>query len=212
MGRPLASALTKYTGMIAFDDLMQERFSDLELKNLLIYLIDNITIEALPALADQFDALGVKGFKYADTEKKKRDLLKSILEIRQYKGTPWAIKQALSVIGYTDVKIIERVGAILHNGEIARDGSNTHGAGRLRNGVLFRNGAFRHTSTIVYWATFRVVINIDSVAVVDSNAVADISALVNENKNERSKLMGVSFASELAESIELTESFTVNII
>ncbi len=92
-----------------FDLLMKKRLADLELDKLLIYLIDTVGEKALILLAEQFDVMGYKGWKLADTEEKRRELLKKAIELHRFKGTVWAVKEALRTIGYPDAMITEHV-------------------------------------------------------------------------------------------------------
>lgn len=94
----------------AFDLLCAQRLDNLQLDALLIYLIDSVNSQALYYLAVQFDLLGYKGWKLADTDSKKRALIKSAIDLHRYKGTIYAIKKALSALGYPNAIITEHVG------------------------------------------------------------------------------------------------------
>lgn len=96
----LADSIAYLPHLAAFDLLVKKRFDDLQLDKLLIYLIDTVDEDALPHLADQFDVLGFKGYELAHTVDEKRALIKRAIELHRYKGTIWAIKQALASIGY----------------------------------------------------------------------------------------------------------------
>lgn len=93
----------------AYDLLAKQRLNALELDKLLIYLINSVDERALYYLASQFDLLGYKGWKLADTEEKKRNLIRSAIELHRYKGTIYAIKMALAALGYPNVIITEHV-------------------------------------------------------------------------------------------------------
>lgn len=96
--------------LIAFELLMQQRLDALTLDSLLVYMINSVEASALESLAWQFDLLGVKGWKLADTEQKKRALIKSAIELHRYKGTVWAVKEALRTLGFPNATITEHVG------------------------------------------------------------------------------------------------------
>ena len=72
MGSALANSLKQYPHLVAFEDIISSRFDEIDLNVLMVYLIDVVPEVALQFLADQFDCLGVKGWKYADTVEKKR--------------------------------------------------------------------------------------------------------------------------------------------
>lgn len=97
------------THIVVFDLLMKQRLDAIQLDALLVYMIDTVNKSALYALAEQFDVLGYKGWKLADTEEKKRSLIKKAIELHRYKGTIWAIREALRTIGYPDATITEHV-------------------------------------------------------------------------------------------------------
>lgn len=105
----LADSIASIPHLAAFDLLVKQRFSELEMDKLLIYLIDTVDEDALPYLASQFDVLGFKGYELAHSVAEKREVVKRAIEAHRYKGTIWAIKQALANIGYPSATITEHV-------------------------------------------------------------------------------------------------------
>ncbi len=101
--------------VIIFDLLMKQRLDEIGLDALLVYMIDTVDESALYWLASQFDVLGFGGWKLADTTEKKRSLIKKAIELHRYKGTVWAIREALKTVGFPDATITEHV-----NGHWAR--------------------------------------------------------------------------------------------
>lgn len=79
--------------------------SEIDLTKLLVYMIDTVDASAIPFLASQFDVLGYKGMRMAQTEQDQRNVLKTAIELHRYKGTEWAIQQALLSIGFANVII-----------------------------------------------------------------------------------------------------------
>lgn len=79
----------------AFNELI-ERLGTLDLTPLLIYIIDNVHASALPHLAWQFH---IEGWELAETEEEKRALIKKAIELHRYKGTKWAVENAIKVLG-----------------------------------------------------------------------------------------------------------------
>lgn len=103
----LADSIAHIPHFAAFDALVKKRFTDLELDKMLVYLIDTVDAKAIPYLAEQFDVLGYKGFRLAHTEADQRSIIKKSIELHRFKGTLWAVEEALRAIGYGDVQIIE---------------------------------------------------------------------------------------------------------
>jgi len=166
----LASALTKYPHLAAFDTLIGNRMAAVEVEALLVYLVDLVNEDALYFLAEQFDVLGNKGWNAATTVTERRALIKRAIELHRYKGTAWAIKEALRTIGFDTVTVTERIMpfAKYHDGSWVHDGEWNHGAG--------------------HWAYFSVTIDNNGVPV--SPTVKElIDVLILENKNVRSKLV-----------------------
>lgn len=108
-GSILADSIGYLPHLAAFDLLVKKRFSDLELDKLLVYLIDTVDNDAIPYLAEQFDVLGYKGFRLANTEADQREIIKRSIELHRYKGTLWAVREALTSIGFGDAVIVEHV-------------------------------------------------------------------------------------------------------
>lgn len=212
VNKPIASSLLMYPDIVAFNDMLEQRFADIDLSVIMVYLIDTAPVNVLPYLAEQFDCLGVKGWKFADTEQKQRDLLKSTLQLRKYKGTVWAVENSLTVLGFNNVEVQEGIGGITHNGQISRDGTNTRGGGITHNGTIYRNGQYQHSFVNTVWATFRVIVGIDGFGAINVNTIADVIALIKVYKNKRSRLIDVSFKSNIEESVELTEDFQLQIL
>jgi P2-related tail formation protein len=105
----LADSIRHISHFAAFDMLVKKRFTDLELDKMLIYLIDTVDAKALPYLAEQFDVLGYKGMRLAHTEADQRAIIKKSIELHRFKGTLWAVEEALKAVGYGDVTLEEHV-------------------------------------------------------------------------------------------------------
>lgn len=87
-----------------------ERLGQIDLTPLLVYRIDSVPASALYALAWQFGVLGSAGWGLADTDAKRRDLLRRAILLHHRKGTVWAIKAALAAVGYPDAEVDEAAG------------------------------------------------------------------------------------------------------
>lgn len=105
----LPDSVSIFKHIEAFDLASKASLDELQLEVLLIYLIDQVDAKALPILADQFDVLGYKGWRLANTEADQRSLIKKAIELHRYKGTPWAVQEAMKSIGFDDALILEHV-------------------------------------------------------------------------------------------------------
>jgi P2-related tail formation protein len=84
------------------------RMGSLDITPLLIYLVDQVNATALPHLAEQFNIYGRSSWRLAVTDLDKRNLIKKAIELHRRAGTPWAIKQAILALGFSEVDLIER--------------------------------------------------------------------------------------------------------
>lgn len=90
---------------LAFNELI-DRMGTVDLTPLLIYLVDEVEATSLPHLAEQFDVTGYKGWIQTTSEGERRALIKSAIAKHYYKGTPGAIRKALSDISI-NAEVIE---------------------------------------------------------------------------------------------------------
>jgi phage tail P2-like protein len=105
----LPDSIAIQNDIAAIDIAIKKYLETIPIEKLLVYDIDNITAEALPVLAAQFDVLGYKGMRLAVTGQDKRNLIKSAIELHRYAGTPWAVKEAMKRVGFYDAVITEGV-------------------------------------------------------------------------------------------------------
>ena len=82
------------------------RLDSINLEALMVYLVDIVDSSALPWLGEQFSLFG-DGWELAESDDVRRTLIKSAIELHRYKGTPWAIKQALKKLGLERFTLIE---------------------------------------------------------------------------------------------------------
>lgn len=68
-------------------NIAAERFAQIDLTALLVYLVDIVDASALPSLAEQFHVQGLEGWLFAANEQEKRELIKQAIELHKYKGT-----------------------------------------------------------------------------------------------------------------------------
>lgn len=79
-------------------NIAAERFAQIDLTALLVYLVDIVDASALPSLAEQFHVQGLEGWLFAVNEQEKRELIKQAIELYKYKGTPWAVRRVLEIL------------------------------------------------------------------------------------------------------------------
>jgi len=72
-----------------------------------IYYPQTVATEALPHLAQQFNVWGLRGWRLADTEQQRRDLIEAAIELNRRSGTPYAILTAMAKVGYPNTTIDE---------------------------------------------------------------------------------------------------------
>lgn len=185
MGEILASSVRFKEHIAAFDRVYKDTLAGFDLTPVLIYLIDTAPAAALPFLAEQFDVLGFKGWRFADTEAKKRALLKKAIELHRYKGTPWAVEESLKIIGYENSQVVENLQGYKHDGQ------------HLHNGTITYNspGPFH----------FRVIIDAQQYGIININTQTEVIALIYEYKNQRSWLWDLSFGYHFADDLLFTD-------
>lgn len=105
----LADSISGIPHLAAFDKVAFTRMSSIEIDALLVYIIDTVPASSLSTLADQFDVLGFRGYGLATTDEQRRTIIKQAIELKRYRGTVWAIKQAMINVGYTDAVLVEGV-------------------------------------------------------------------------------------------------------
>lgn len=72
-------------------------------------------------------ARSVDWWELAESEGQQRALIKASYRLHQRKGTPWAIKEALNVLGFGDSTIIERATGRRYDGTPSYNGNEPHG-------------------------------------------------------------------------------------
>lgn len=172
-----------------------ERLGEIDLTPLLVYRFDSVPASALSFLAWQFDvlsplwqlvapvALSIDALTDIDsltdidlltgpddvvlnaTVAAERELLKEAIPLHRFRGTPFAIKQALASLGWTSVSLLE-------------------GQGQW--------GGTQYPSN-QGWAVFRVMINLAAGQPVESVAADTIVAAVNFFKPARAWLDSLWF-------------------
>jgi phage tail P2-like protein len=92
-------------------ELLNQALDDLDFNVMLVYLIDLVKPSLLPILADQFSLLDEAAWQLAESQEAKRKLIKAAGELHRYKGTPWAIREVIRLLGFGEVSLLEGIHA-----------------------------------------------------------------------------------------------------
>lgn len=87
-------------------DALSQRLDAVDISVLLVYLIDLVPASALPVLAWQ---LHVEQYDQNDSLAVQRQKIRASIVLHRRYGTPWAIRRALELAGYTHVRVIEAI-------------------------------------------------------------------------------------------------------
>lgn len=96
-------------------------------QHVIIMLIDITPTSALTAFAHHFSLIA-DGWEFTTTEDEQRELIKGAIQIHRHKGTPWAIKRTLALLGYGDCELQERFGYYEHDSTINHDSNHRYGS------------------------------------------------------------------------------------
>jgi phage tail P2-like protein len=108
-------------------ELLDETFDTLDINAMLVYLVDLVKPQLLPFLADQFSLIDEAAWLLAESLDAKRNLIKSSAQLHRYKGTPWAIREVIRLLGFGEVTLQEGLNNQVRDGSITRDGNHVHG-------------------------------------------------------------------------------------
>lgn len=172
MDRALASSLCNIPHLSVFYDIVNDRLADMDIRVLLMNMIDTAPVTALPYIARQFGVSGLRGWKFMTTESSKRELLKYSILLGGKSGTPWSIREVLRIAGYPGATFQEGISNLL-DGSWYLDGTETLGS----------EG----------WAEFRVTIPISNPNQVPPSVIDKITEIINEYKPARSHLRELKF-------------------
>lgn len=140
-----------------------------------------IPAELLPYLAWTLSI--EEEWSFARTEQERRDLVTASIELHRYKGTPYAVRRGMQLLGFHDAEILEGLPAVHHDAEITRDGRQTFA------------GASR-------WALFRVAVDLGNQEGLDGPRIARIRRIIGYYKNARSHLYALSFRANLTSAVD----------
>ncbi|NNJ15438.1 phage tail protein [Pseudomonas putida CSV86] len=123
----LPPALTGDERFAWLHELLDESLFEADLGVMLVYLIDLVKPKLLPFLADQFSMLDEAAWLLAESSGARRDLIKNAAALHRFKGTPWAIREVIRLLGFGEVGLQEGLSNKTHDGAIYRDGEYVHG-------------------------------------------------------------------------------------
>jgi Phage tail protein (Tail_P2_I) len=169
----------------AFDTLVAESYDALDLTRLLIYRIAEVNADALPHLGWQFHVTGIEGWDLASSEADRRALIARAIELHRYKGTPWAVKTALTTLGFGEPTLIEGIGPVRRDGEVRRNGAIPHAVQNR-------------------WAVFDVAFDLGERGLAAGDGQRMV-ALVQTWKNARSHLRRITFRLGVTDTVAPTD-------
>ena len=155
----------------ALDDAMSAEVAlPIDIKEL--WNPDTCPIAFLPWLAWAFS---VDEWDETWTEAQKRSIVAASYRIHRHKGTPYAIRETLSALGYDNITIYEGT-VYYHNGQQTHSGSIRHGADSA-------------------WPMFDVILNVGLIP--DAPMIQKIRNSIERYKNKRSMLRNLVFMNVL---------------
>ena len=122
-------------------------------------------------------------WRFARSDQERRTLVATSIDLHRYKGTPYAVRRGMQLLGFRDAEIIEGLPALHHDGEIARDGHHAF-AGAAR------------------WALFRVAVDLGNQEGLDRQRIARIRHIIEYYKNARSHLYALTFRANLSSAVD----------
>lgn len=157
----LPPALAGDERFAALCELLQGAYDDLDLSAMLVYLVDQVKPAVLSHLAEQFSLTDELSWSLASTDATRRGLVKRSIELHRYKGTPWAIKQALAAIGYPVLELVEQ--AEYHREWVSAGGRTLDASWSLDASATLlppeAGGAVVRRTALNHWAEYAIRLN-----------------------------------------------------
>jgi P2-related tail formation protein len=177
----LSSAVANIDHIRVFDEMVEQRCADFPADVVMTYLMFVLQSTALPTMATDLGVNGLGGFALAQTDDERRTILQNAIAIRKRMGTIGAVRDSITMLGYSDPIIIEAAanlpwvynGAYQFNGNINFQGGN--------------NG----------WATFVVLLPESELVSITQPQIDELVAYINHYKNVRSHLVGLGYFTTL---------------
>lgn len=159
----LPPALAGDERFVWLKELLDENMQRLDLNPMLVYLVDLVPPSLLPILAEQFSMLEEATWPVARSDDDRRALIKTAIMLHRYKGTPWAVKQALATIGYPVLELVEQ--KTYQAKWIAAGGKTLDGTWLLDGSVSLTppetgiNGQVMKRMALNHWAQYAIRLN-----------------------------------------------------
>lgn len=83
------------------------RLPQLDIAKVMTTLVDLLGDEFIELLAEKWSMTGDDGLILADSDGSKRGIIKKAVELHRHKGTPWAIREVLRLLGFGEIEIDE---------------------------------------------------------------------------------------------------------
>ncbi|AVH35430.1 hypothetical protein AL532_03435 [Pseudomonas monteilii] len=159
----LPPALASDERFVWLNELLNENLERLDLNAMLVYLVDLVQPSVLPILGEQFSMLEEATWPVARSDEDRRALIKTAIELHRYKGTPWAVKQALAIVGYPVLELVEQK---TYQAEwVAAGGKTLDGTWLLDGSVSLTppetgiNGQVMKRMALSHWAQYAIRLN-----------------------------------------------------
>jgi phage tail P2-like protein len=127
MAKQLPPALAGDERFALLCELLDETFASLDLAAMAVYLVDQVKSSLLPTLAEQFSLLDEAAWLLAESEDARRNLIKNAVTLHRYKGTPWAVKEVVRLLGFGEIEILEGLGGLDYDGQATFNGLRVYG-------------------------------------------------------------------------------------
>lgn len=173
----IASSIQGVPHLQAFETVIEAMFGGIDKTVVLMRIIDIVHPAALEPLSEELNVAGWRGWLLADTDEKKRALLKRAITLQKKAGTPFAIREAIRLLelpgilpGDGNIIVLEGVG-LSYDGSFDYDGSQDYGGG--------------------FWANFSVRLNVDNTFDDSAENLLAIERVINEYKREACNLVEI---------------------
>ena len=121
-------------------------------------------------LGEQFDVMGYKGWNLCNSDTERRALIKRAIELHRYKGTKWAVQEALKSIGFEDIKITEHVNG--HWARFSLDVDNEtvviDSAGFTK--IIAMVEEYKNVRSVLDSVNIRITVNEDAIVFADNDS------------------------------------------
>ena len=173
----LSSSVANIDHIRIFDEMVEQRCVDFPVDVVMTYMMQILTVTALPTMATDFGVNGLGGFELTTTEAEKRSMLANAIQRRKRIGTIGALRDAIMELGYSQPIIIEGAASLpwVYDGSYSFNGNIDFQGGN--------NG----------WATFMVILPEAELVSLTQAQVDELVAYINHYKNARSKLVGLGY-------------------